>query len=133
MQVDVQIVNSLIDGEAGGNPAGVVIDADALTANQKLEVARRVGLSETAFVSKSDVTTIKLEFFTPTRRIAHCGHATIAAFSLLRQLGKVSDGALTKETIDGCRNVLVDGKAVLPSPHGNRHVYSPPHVPFVHR
>ncbi|WP_279635183.1 PhzF family phenazine biosynthesis protein [Paraburkholderia lacunae] len=64
-------------------------------------------------MSKSDVATVKLEFFTPTRQIAHCGHATIATFSLLRELGRVNAGALTKETIDGCRNVLVDDHVVL--------------------
>lgn len=113
MRIDVQIVNSLTDGEAGGNPAGVVIDADALTVGQKLDVAKQVGLSETAFVSKSGVATVKLEFFTPTRQIAHCGHATIATFSLLRELGRVNVGELTKETIDGCKNVLVDDHVVL--------------------
>ncbi|WP_245823732.1 PhzF family phenazine biosynthesis protein [Photobacterium proteolyticum] len=43
------------------------------------------GLSETAFVSQSDVADFKLAFFTPNRRIAHCGHATIATFSCLTQ------------------------------------------------
>ncbi|CAJ0692071.1 MAG: PhzF family phenazine biosynthesis protein [Ralstonia sp.] len=113
MRIDVQIVRSLTDGESGGNPAGVVIDADALDVDQKREVARQVGLSETAFVSKSGIATIKLEFFTPTRQIAHCGHATIATFSLLRKLGRVADGSLSKETIDGCRTVLVDGDVIL--------------------
>jgi PhzF family phenazine biosynthesis protein len=109
MLIEVQIVNAFIDGAAGGNPAGVVIDANALTAAQKLKVAQRVGLSETAFVSASDSATIKLDFFTPTRQIAHCGHATIATFSLLRQLGIISEGRHSKETIDGNRDILVDG------------------------
>lgn len=110
MDIDVQIVNAFIDGAAGGNPAGVVVDANSLTADQKLKVARQVGLSETAFVSASDTATIKLEFFTPTRQIAHCGHATIATFSLLRQLGVVGEGRLSKETIDGNRDILVEGE-----------------------
>lgn len=110
MLIEVQIVNAFIDGATGGNPAGVVIDANALTAAQKLKVAQQVGLSETAFVSASDTATIKLEFFTPTRQIAHCGHATIATFSLLRQLGVVGEGHLSKETIDGNRDILVDGE-----------------------
>ncbi len=97
MRVEVQIVNALTDGKAGGNPAGVVIDADELTANQKLHVARQAALSETAFVSKSDIATVKLEFFTPTRQIAHCGHATIATFSLLRAIGRVDDGQSSKD------------------------------------
>ena len=110
MYIDVQIVNAFIDGETGGNPAGVVVDANSLTADQKLKVARQVGLSETAFVSASDTATIKLEFFTPTRQIPHCGHATIATFSLLRQLGVVGEGRLSKETIDGNRDILVEGE-----------------------
>lgn len=113
MQIDVKIVSAFIDGTTGGNPAGVVVDANALTTAQKLKVARQVGLSETAFVSRSDSATIKLEFFTPTRQIAHCGHATIATFSLLRQLGMVGEGRLSKETIDGNRDIFVDGDMVF--------------------
>lgn len=113
MTIDVHIVNAFIDGDSGGNPAGVVVDANSLTAAQKLAVAQRVGLSETAFVSASATATIKLEFFTPARQIAHCGHATIATFSLLRQLGIIGTGRLSKETIDGNRDVLVDGGMVF--------------------
>jgi len=108
MQIEVRIVNAFIDGTTGGNPAGVVVDANALTTVQKGAVARQVGLSETAFVSASGVATVKIEFFTPTRQIPHCGHATIATFSLLRQMGMVGEGRLSKETIDGTRAILVD-------------------------
>ncbi len=107
MPIEVQIVNAFVDGDTGGNPAGVVLQADGLSTEQKLAVAQQVGLSETAFVSKSDVATIKLEFFTPARQIAHCGHATIATFSLLRQLNLVPTGQLAKETIDGLREIIV--------------------------
>ncbi len=109
MQVGVQIVNAFIDGPSGGNPAGVVLDADALTHEQKLRVARQVGLSETAFVSASDKATVKLEFFTPVRQIAHCGHATVATFCLLRQRGMLEEGRFSKETIDGNRDILIEG------------------------
>jgi PhzF family phenazine biosynthesis protein len=109
MLVDVHIVNAFIDGETGGNPAAVVLDANGLSAAQKLQIAAHVGLSETAFVSSSAIATIKLEFFTPTRQIAHCGHATIATFSLLRQLGKIGAGWFSKETIDGNRDILLKG------------------------
>lgn len=78
MNVRVEIVNAFVDAGTGGNPAGVVLDADGLSDGQKLAVARQVGLSETAFVSASEVASFKLDFFTPARRIAHCGHATIA-------------------------------------------------------
>jgi PhzF family phenazine biosynthesis protein len=109
MQIDVQIVNAFVDGEAGGNPAGVVMDADNLEQSQKQAIAAALGLSETAFVSSSEKAGFKLEFFTPSRQIAHCGHATIATFSLLRQLGRVGEGWTSKETIDGNRDILIAG------------------------
>jgi PhzF family phenazine biosynthesis protein len=109
MHVEVRIANAFIDGPTGGNPAGVVLDANGMSPDQKLAVARQVGLSDTAFISRSDSATVKLEFFTPTRQIAHCGHATVAAFSVMRQLGMIGDGKHSKETIDGNRDVLVDG------------------------
>lgn len=109
MNINVEIVNAFVDGASGGNPAGVVLDADGLSHAQKLDIAGRVGLSETAFISASEVATFKLEFFTPTRQIAHCGHATIAAFCRLRELGRIGDGTMSKETIDGTRAVVVHG------------------------
>lgn len=109
MKIPVEVVNAFIDGDVGGNAAGVVLDANSLTTEQKLAVAQKIGLSETAFVSNSDIATIKLEFFTPERQIAHCGHATIATFSRLRELGLISDGKMSKETIDGLREIIVDG------------------------
>ncbi|MDP2535738.1 PhzF family phenazine biosynthesis protein [Alteromonas stellipolaris] len=109
MKVSVEIVNAFIDGDTGGNSAGVVLNANALTAQQKLHVAQKVGLSETAFVSRSDVATIKLEFFTPVQQIAHCGHATIATFSRMSELGLVQNGRMSKETVDGVREIIIDG------------------------
>ena len=108
-KVEVKILNAFVDNEKGGNPAGVVLNADALTNQQKLEIAQKVGLSETAFVSKSEIADFKLDFFTPTRQIAHCGHATIATFSYLSQLGKISTAHSSKETIDGKRDILIQG------------------------
>jgi hypothetical protein len=43
MKIDVQVVNAFIEGGKGGNPAGVVLDADHLTASQKQRIAAGVG------------------------------------------------------------------------------------------
>ena len=107
MNVTVAIVDAFIDGGEGGNPAGVVLDADDLSASQKRAIAAKVGLSETAFVSKSNSADFKLYFFTPQKQIAHCGHATIAAFSLLSQRGLIAGQTTSKETIDGDRQIEV--------------------------
>lgn len=106
-KVEVQIISAFVDNGKGGNSAGVVLNADNLTNEQKLKVATKVGLSETAFVSKSKVADFKLDFFTPTRQIAHCGHATIATFSYLSQLGLIKSKHSSKETIDGKREILI--------------------------
>ena len=108
-KIEVQILNAFVDNNKGGNPAGVVLNADKLTNEQKLEIAGKVGLSETAFVSKSEIADFKLDFFTPTRQIAHCGHATVATFSYLSQLGLINKTTSSKETIDGTREILING------------------------
>jgi PhzF family phenazine biosynthesis protein len=109
MKVTVDIVNAFERDGTGGNPAGVVLDADRLGAADKLAIAREVGLSETAFVSDSKIADFKLDFFTPTRQIAHCGHATIAAFCRLRQLGRIARDETSKETVDGVRQIFMRG------------------------
>ncbi|HEY5718625.1 MAG TPA: PhzF family phenazine biosynthesis protein [Motiliproteus sp.] len=110
MKIEVPIVNAFADDEQGGNPAGVVLGAERFSPAQKLSIAAAIGLSETAFVSPSQQAAFKLEFFTPERQIAHCGHATVATFSYLHQIGAVSNGLSSKETIDGCRAIHLDGE-----------------------
>jgi len=111
MKIEVPIISAFVDGDSGGNPAGVVLNADQFSFEQKQKIAAAVGLSETAFVSASELADIKLEFFTPTQQIAHCGHATIATFSFLQQKGLLAHDRSSKETIDGLRSVNMEGKA----------------------
>ncbi len=105
--VTLHIVNAFTKNGTGGNAAGVVLDADALGAAEMQAIATRVGLAETAFVSRSATEGARLDFFTPTRRIAHCGHATIAAFSLMLSQGRIREGITSKETIEGPRRIIL--------------------------
>lgn len=108
------IVNGFTANGMGGNPAGVVLGADTLSEEEMLQIAGKVGLSETAFVSQSVTEGFKLDFFTPNMRIAHCGHATIAAFSYLAELGRVQEGETSKLTVDGPRKIIIqDGAAYM--------------------
>lgn len=108
MQIHVDIVSAFINENTGGNKAGVVLNADSLTVEQKQYIATEVGLPETAFVSNSNVADVKLEFFTPSKQIAHCGHATIAVFTHLQQQGVFQQGMFSKETIDGNRDIIIE-------------------------
>ena len=105
--VTIHVVNAFPKNGAGGNPAGVVLDADALSSADMQDIATRVGLAETAFVSRSATEGARLDFFTPTRRIAHCGHATIAAFSLMLSQERIREGTTSKETVDGPRRIIL--------------------------
>lgn len=112
MTVEVQIVDAFIYGESGGNPAGVVLDADHFSESRMQEIACEMGLSETVFVGRSEKADFKLDFFTPNTRVGDCGHATVAAFSLLKTLGKLRGEQTSKELVHGVRDIFVKGDAI---------------------
>jgi PhzF family phenazine biosynthesis protein len=67
-----------LDG-AGGNPAGVVLDAAGMTDVEMLAVAAELGYSESAFVgAPADGGALSLRYFSPRSEVSFCGHATIA-------------------------------------------------------
>ncbi len=68
-----------------GNPAGVVLDADALTDAEMLAIARELNNADTAFVLKADGADhdLRVRFFTPRMEAAFVGHASVAAHYVL--------------------------------------------------
>lgn len=97
----------------GGNIAGVVLDADALTDVEMQKIAFDAGFSETAFVSTSLLADFKVRFFTPTSEVDLCGHATIATFSTMKQLGIITVGDYTQETKAGVLKIEVQEDIVF--------------------
>lgn len=110
MKIQINIVNAFSANNSGGNPAGIVFNADQLSNEQKQQIAAKAGFPETAFVSSSDTADFKLDFFTPVKQIPHCGHATIATFSLMKQNGLIPGDRSSKETIDGKREIFFKGE-----------------------
>ena len=106
-RVNVHVINAFVDEGLGGNPAGVVLDADPLSQEEKQRIATEAGFSETTFVSQSHTADFKLDFFTPVRRISDCGHATVAAFCFLAEAGKITEGTTSKEVLDGVFDVYL--------------------------
>lgn len=74
---------------AGGNPAGIVLEADGLDEARMQEIAADVGYSETAFVLRAGRQTpdYGLRFFSPLAEVAFCGHAMIATSVALAESG----------------------------------------------
>jgi len=68
-----------------GNPAGVVLDADALTDAEMLAIARELNNADTAFVLKPDGADheLRVRFFTPRTEASFVGHATVATHFVL--------------------------------------------------
>ncbi|HOS68476.1 MAG TPA: PhzF family isomerase [Bacillota bacterium] len=74
-------IDSFTKEKFTGNPAGVITNADGLTDCEMQKIARELNNSETAFIFSPDSNDhdVHVRFFTPTKEVPICGHATIAA------------------------------------------------------
>lgn len=82
---DIRRIAAFPDGEAGGNPAGVMV-ADSLPSEADMQaIARAVGYSETAFAAPEG-DHWRVRYFAPDCEVAFCGHATIALGAVLTEL-----------------------------------------------
>lgn len=78
---DVLHLAAFTTDPAGGNPAGVVLDASALTDVDMQRIAHDVGHAETAFLVRPEPVadgSIGIRYYSPTAEVPFCGHATIA-------------------------------------------------------
>jgi trans-2,3-dihydro-3-hydroxyanthranilate isomerase len=92
----------------GGNPAGVVTEADSLSSELMLAIAGEMNLSETTFVTlpSTDEALFRIRFFTPSEEVDLSGHAIIASCFAL-----VEDGRIPLE--NGVTKAIFETKAGL--------------------
>ncbi|MGW6409645.1 PhzF family phenazine biosynthesis protein [Streptomyces vinaceus] len=110
---------------AGGNPAGVVLDASGLDEAGMLRIAAGLGYSETAFLTAppeglggAQGRAFTVRYFSPKAEVPFCGHATVATAVALAE--RIGPGELVFATPAGTVPVSVtaaDGglRAVLTS------------------
>jgi PhzF family phenazine biosynthesis protein len=91
---------------AGGNPAGVVLDARDLDDAAMQAIAAEVGYSETAFVTGESDGTHEVRYFSPKAEVPFCGHATVATAVALAE--RIGPGELVFSTAAGTVPVFVD-------------------------
>lgn len=100
----IRVVDAFAEQAFTGNPAGVcVLEAGAWPDGGWMRnVAAELKHAETAFVRPSDGTDAEwdLRWFTPTKEVVLCGHATLATAHVLAADGKVS-GKTTFATLSG--------------------------------
>ncbi len=133
MTAEVLRYAAFTDGERGGNPAGVVLDAAGLSGDEMLAVAAEVGYSETAFLLPAgEGGTRRVRYFSPAAEVAFCGHATLAtAVALAERDGPgrlalvTAAGPVTVDTAGGASGGLV---ATLTAPPSRTEPAEPPVV-----
>src|SRR4051794_41764610 len=79
------------DTPAGGNPAGVVLDAAGMSDAEMQAVAAEIGYSETAFLTTRANGEYDVRYFSPAAEVPFCGHATIATAVALAQRDGAGD------------------------------------------
>ncbi|GAB2729597.1 PhzF family phenazine biosynthesis isomerase [Streptomyces bullii] len=105
---------------AGGNPAGVVLDASGLDDDTMLALAAEIGYSETAFLTAAPEhldgepgRVFTARYFSPKAEVPFCGHATVATAVALAE--RIGPGDLLFHTPAGAVPVSVaaDGTGAL--------------------
>ncbi|MFZ3497306.1 PhzF family phenazine biosynthesis protein [Streptomyces sp. 5.8] len=109
---DVLRYTAFSDDPAGGNPAGVVLDAAGLDEAAMLKIAAELDYSETAFLTAppeglggADGRAFTVRYFSPKAEVPFCGHATVATAVALGE--RIGTGELVFATRAGTVPVSV--------------------------
>ncbi len=108
MSTEVLRYTAFSTDPTGGNPAGVVLDASELSDADMQRIAKEVGYSETAFLTRTGDRGYRVRYFSPLAEVDFCGHATIAtSVALAERIGagpfafRTNTGDVTIDTAPG--------------------------------
>jgi len=93
-------VDAFTDEPFKGNPAGVMLINKEMTSVLMQNIALEMNLSETAFIIPNE-TGYRIRYFTPTREVPLCGHATLASSHIIYELGLKSKNETIEFKADG--------------------------------
>jgi PhzF family phenazine biosynthesis protein len=122
----IAVVDAFASEPFRGNPAATT-RLSAFPDDARMQaIAREMNLSETAFAVALAPNRYRLRWFTPTREVPLCGHATLAMAHYLRECGELDPGrALAFETLSGeltvrfeGDDIVMDFPATYPEPDG---------------
>jgi PhzF family phenazine biosynthesis protein len=117
-EIEIFQINAFTTEAFTGNPAGVIL-SNNLSEIEKQLIAKEMNLSETAFISNSKIADHKLQWFTPTKEVNLCGHATIASLHFLFEKNLISSHQnISFETLSGIINCASEvGKYFMQIPN----------------
>src|SRR6187551_2741293 len=104
--MDILRIAAFSDGEAGGNPAGVVLGDAHPSEDEMRRIAAQLGYSETAFAMPQGLGW-RVRYFSPESEVPFCGHATIALGAALA--ARVGDGVFALQLNDAA--ITVEGRS----------------------
>ncbi|MDT3994863.1 PhzF family phenazine biosynthesis isomerase, partial [Mammaliicoccus fleurettii] len=95
----------------GGNPCPVILDADDMSFDAMINVAKEYNV-EVGFVLKSSDASCDYQFkyFVPKREMEMCVHATIACVTVLKEEGLLNKDHLLVETLSGTLSIDIIGE-----------------------
>lgn len=119
MNFTAYVARAFCHNSLGGNSAGVVIvnQESSFSSVQMQAIAKELNFSETVFISSLGSHAYRALYFTPTSPIDFCGHATLAAFGVLKQLRLLKGSVHSLDTQVGkCEVTLKEDLIFLSQP-----------------
>ena len=109
------VVDSFTAERFMGNQAGVALldEGEDYPDREEMRIlAAELKHSETAFVKKSGNTSYTIRYFTPVEEVDLCGHATIALFTVLREVDGILPGIYIADTPAGQLSIAVQDEMI---------------------
>ena len=112
--MELYVADAFTTVRFSGNQAGVaLLGAGEFPAESLMRaLAGELKHSETAFVKQTGERAFHIRYFTPAEEVDLCGHATIAAFTVLRGTGAITPGDYALHTRSGDLEIGVGADAV---------------------
>ena len=123
MKIPIWTVDAFTSSPFSGNPAAVCLLDEDIPDSIKQSIAAEMNISETCYVTKLEGSSFStgqmfgLRWFTPTNEVPLCGHATLAAATVLFRVSKNKNHIVKFETLSGILEARrKDEKVVLDLP-----------------
>lgn len=112
--MELYVADAFTTTRFSGNQAGVALLRAENFPEETLmrALAGELKHSETAFVRQTGEKSFHIRYFTPAEEVDLCGHATIAAFTVLRDTGAIAPGDYALHTRSGDLEIEVGADAV---------------------
>jgi PhzF family phenazine biosynthesis protein len=108
--MEYYVVDAFAEQVFAGNPAGVCVLTEKISADLMQRIAAENNLSETAFVYKKQPGFYDLRWFTPKSEINLCGHATLGSAFVIANFVDAGIAEMQFETLSGTLTVTRQGE-----------------------